>query len=156
MGIHVDTAEDISKGWHPMPVLICQANIQCLSGLWSPGHRREFINVIVYAETALKAKRLGDHLKLPVTTLLVEVCFNLVYRAWVEVRDESEDSKRATIPKTWGGAIEVPEMASVAVFDPIQAEVMPTPGAMASTHWPQDEKVAIRSARSVALTVKEP
>jgi hypothetical protein len=50
-------------------------------------------------------------------------------------------------------AIDVPLIVLVAVSDPIQAEVIATPGAKMSRHLPTLENVALASDLSVAPTV---
>ena len=60
---------------------------------------------------------------------------------------------RATAPATCGEAIDVPEIAAVAVLLPIHDEVMPTPGAIMSTHLPRLLKLANASLISLAATV---
>jgi len=42
----------------------------------------------------------------------------------------------AASPATCGEAIEVPEIVLIAVVEPTQSEVMPSPGAYRSTHDP--------------------
>jgi len=52
----------------------------------------------------------------------------------------------AAMPATCGQAIDVPEIVFVAVFEPIQADMMLLPGANVSTHVPKFENVERASA----------
>jgi len=60
---------------------------------------------------------------------------------------------RAATPATCGVAIEVPLIVFVAVFDPIQSEVMEDPGANTSRQVPKLEKEERASVFVVAPTV---
>jgi hypothetical protein len=60
---------------------------------------------------------------------------------------------RAIAPATCGEAIDVPEMVLIAVFLPIHADVIFTPGAIMSTHGPVLLKEARVSALVLAATV---
>ena len=62
--------------------------------------------------------------------------------------------KSIATPATWGVAIEVPLMVIVAVLDPIQPAVIPTPGAKMSTQVPKFEKLARASVLVLAATVR--
>src|SRR2546428_13886024 len=59
----------------------------------------------------------------------------------------------AATPVTCGVAIDVPLIVFVDVSVSHHADVMFTPGANQSTHGPKSEKLALRSAESVAPTV---
>ena len=92
--------------------------------------------------------------RLPVILLGVEMLMISSKTAWAVVKEGLTDRSRAPTPVTWGVAIEVPEMVLVEEAPLIQAEVMPTPGAMISTQVPYEEKEAKRSDESEAATVK--
>ncbi len=57
----------------------------------------------------------------------------------VELMPGTACDRRAARPATCGEAIDVPEMVLVAPLPPIHAEVMPLPGAHASTQLPKFE-----------------
>ena len=59
----------------------------------------------------------------------------------------------AATPATCGDAIDVPDMIAVGLFAEIPAEVIETPGAITSTHFPRLLKLAKVSVRSLAATV---
>ena len=62
-------------------------------------------------------------------------------------------SERAMAPATCGEAIDVPEIVVVAELLPIQADVMPAPGAIMSTQDPVLLNEATESVLVLAATV---
>jgi len=72
----------------------------------------------------------------------------------VLVEEAEADHHLAATPATWGEAMEVPEMVLVRSGAPIQAAVMPVPGAKSLQQVPNEEKVERPSVESVDITVK--
>src|SRR5947207_3470668 len=91
---------------------------------------------------------------LPAFVIWSGVAFPMMAAATVAcVANGSVSRYWATTPATWGDAMDVPLIVLMAVLLPIQAAVMPTPGANRSTHCPQLENVAFVSVLSEAATV---
>jgi len=105
-----------------------------------------------YAEAQIVwAKRLGDPVPMPVKRFAV---FWLM--VWVRVVAALFPvlvlQIEAAMPATWGHAMDVPEIVLVAVFEPIQADMMLLPGANVCTQVPKFEKLERASAFVVEPT----